>query len=112
MTVVGAVDDQGMLQSPGSSSGTDKKMKKAKPVDKPKTHSSKPTKCASEKPANSPMSIPSRSMAHARIDELDQKWSDRFHRLEALLLAKTFDKGSQPFKQLKLHQRTFHQLVL
>ena len=31
-------------------------------------------------------------MADAQIDELDQKWSDRFNRLEALLLARTLDK--------------------
>ena len=28
----------------------------------------------------------------ARLDELDQKWSNRFNRLEALQLARTLDK--------------------
>ena len=30
-----------------------------------------------------------------RFEELDQKWSDRFNRLEALLLAKTLDQPQQ-----------------
>ena len=30
-----------------------------------------------------------------RFDELDQKWSDRFNRLEALLLARTLDQPQQ-----------------
>ena len=86
--VVGAVDDQGMLQSPGSSSSSDKKkkQKKTSSSDKPKSHKS------SEKPSKSVNSKPSRSSADARINELDQKWSDRFKRLEALLLSRTLDK--------------------
>ena len=85
VTVVGAVDGQGMVQSPGSSSST-KKKKSSSSDKKPTTKHSK----SSEKPAKSPTTL--RSSADARIDELDQKWSDRFNRLEALLLAKTMDK--------------------
>ena len=85
VTVVGAVDGQGMVQSPGSSSSA-KKKKSSSSDKKPPTKHSK----SSEKPAKSPTTL--RSSADARIDELDQKWSDRFNRLEALLLAKTMDK--------------------
>ena len=89
VTLVGAVDGQGMEQSPGSSSGT---KKKSNPSDKPKGHSAKHSKSGSEKPVKSPTPNPHRSSTDARIEELDQKWSDRFNRLEALLLAKTLDK--------------------
>ena len=95
MTVVGAVDDQGMLQSPGLSSFTEKK-KKPNPTEKSKGHTSKHSRTGSEKPAKSPTSKSHRSSADARIDELDQKWSGRFNRLEALL-AKTLDKPEETF---------------
>ena len=85
MTVVGAVDGQGMVQSPGSSSSA--KEKKSSSSDK-KT-ASKPS-TSSEKPVKLPTTH--RSSADARIDELDQKWSVKFNRLEAILLAKTMDK--------------------
>ena len=84
MTEVGAVDGQGMVKSPGSSS--DAKKKKANPTDKPKGHSSKHSKPSPEKPVKSPTPKPHRFSANARIDELDQKWSDRFNRLEALYM--------------------------
>ena len=93
--VVGAVDGQGMVQSPGSSSGT--KKKKPNPTNKSKSHSSKHSKSGSEKPVKSPTPKPHRSSADARIEELDQKWSDRFNRLEALLLAKTLHKPELTF---------------
>ena len=98
VTLVGAVDDQGMLQSPGSSSSSDKKKKdkKSSTSDKPKAHKS------SEKPSKSVDSKPSRSSADARIDELDQKWSDRFNRLEALLLSRTLDKPEHTFQAPKV----------
>ena len=85
VTVVGAVDGQGMVQSPGSSSSA--KKKKSSSSDK---KSASKSSTSSEKPAKSPTTH--RSSADARIDELDQKWSDRFNRLEASLLAKTMDK--------------------
>ena len=44
-----------------------------------------------------PVPKPHRSSADARIAELDQKWSDRYNRLEALLLAKTLDKLEPTF---------------
>ena len=92
VTVVGAVDDQGMLQSPGSSSGADKKKKDKKPApEKPKSGKSK---SADPKP--------SKSSADDRIDELDKKWADRFNRLEALLLAKSIEQPEPTFQAPKV----------
>ena len=87
VTVVGAVDDQGMIQSPGSSSGAEKKKKDKKPAsEKPKSSKSKSTDPK-----------PSTSSADDRINELDKKWADRFNRLEALLLAKSIDQPEPTF---------------
>ena len=102
--LVGAVDGKGMVQSPGSSSGT--KKKKPKNTDKSKGHSTKHSKSGSEKPVKSPTTNPHRSSAEARIEELDQKWSDRFNRLEALLLAKTLDKPEPTFATVKVTPTT------
>ena len=96
VTVVGAVDDQGNLQSPGSSSGSDKKKKDKKTS----SEKSKPGK-SSDKPSKS-VDKPSRSSADARIDELDKKWADRFNRLEALLLAKSVDLPEPTFQAPKV----------
>ena len=97
MTVVGAVDDQGILQSPGSSSGADKKKNDKKTTsEKPKSSKS------SEKPSKSVETKPSRSSADDRIDELDKKWADRFNRLEALLLAKSLDQPEPTFQAPKV----------
>ena len=89
-----------MVQSPGSSSGT--KKKKSNLSDK-KVSSTKHSK---EKPVKSPTSNPHRSSADTRIEELDQKWSDRFNRLEALLLAKTLDKPEPTFGMVKVTPTT------
>ena len=97
VTVVGVVDDQGILQSPGSSSG---KKKKAIPSEKPKV-TSKDVKAGAEKPSKSSVK-PHRSSVDSRIDDLDQKWSDRFNRLEALLLAKALDKPEPAFTTVKV----------
>ena len=86
VTVVGVVDDQGIVKSPGSSS--DKKKKNNQP-DKP--HSSKDSKTSADKPSKS-LTKTHRSSPDTRIEELDQKWSERFNRLEALLLSKSLDK--------------------
>ena len=88
VTVVGVVDDQGIVKSPGSSS--DKK-KKTTQSEKSKPHPSKDTKTVSDKPSKS-LTSTHRSSPDTRIDELDQKWSERFNRLEALLLAKSLDR--------------------
>ena len=96
--IVGAVDAQGVVQSPGLRS--DKKKKKPNPPDK--KSSTKHTKSGAEKPSNLPTPQPHRSSADARIDELDLKWSERFNRLEALLLAKTLDKPEPTFAPVKV----------
>ena len=92
-SIVGAMDGQGMVQSPGSSSGT---KKKSNPTDKNKGHSTKHSKSGSEKPVKSPTPNPHRSSADAGIEELDQKWLDKFNRLEALLLAKLWINRYRP----------------
>ena len=60
--------------------------KKKKVEDKKKSFKSKPSASASRLAAVS---------TDQRFDELDQKWSDRFNRLEALLLARTLDQPQQ-----------------
>ena len=94
VTVVGAVDDHGIVKSPGSSS--DKKKKQN--VDKPKPQTSKESKA--DKPSKSLK--PHRSSQDSRIEQLDQKWSERFNRLEALLLAKSLDQPEPAFTTVKV----------
>ena len=100
VTVVGAVNAQGILQSPGSSSSTEQK--KPNPTEKSKGHMSKHSKTGSEKPGKSPSIKPHRSSADARTDELYQKWSDRFNRLEAVLLSKTLDRPEPTFITVRM----------
>ena len=73
----------GIVKSPGSSSD---KRKKTNQPDK-----AKDTKTSSDKPSKS-LTKTHRSSPDTRIDELDQKWSERFNRLEAILLSKSMDK--------------------
>ena len=96
VTVVGAVDDQGIVKSPGSSSE-----KKKKPnIDKVKPQSSKEPKA--DKPSKSLSSKTHRSSQDTSIDELDQKWSERFNRPEALLLAKSLEQPEPAFTTVKV----------
>ena len=74
--------------------------KKAIPSAKPKV-TSKDVKASAGKPSKSSVK-PHRSSVDSRIDDLDQKWSDRFNRLEAILLAKTLDKPEQAFSTVKV----------
>ena len=76
VTVVGAVDAQGVIQSPGSSS--DKKKKKPNPPEKKPSNQN--PKSGKEKPSKSPTPQSHRSSSDTRIDELDLKWSERFNR--------------------------------
>ena len=94
VTVVGAVDDQGIVKSPGSSS--DKKKKQN--TDKPKAQTSKVSKA--DKPSKSLK--PTKSSQDSRFDQLDQKWSERFNRLEALLLAKSLEQPAPAFTTVKV----------
>ena len=95
VTVVGVVDDQGIVKSPGSSS---EKKKKAS-VDKPNPHTSKEP--SADKPSKS-LSKSHKSSQDAKIDQLDQKWAERFNRLEALLLAKSLEQPEPTFSTVKV----------
>ena len=72
--VLGAVDQQGTVKSPPSVAPREKKAKKEK---------------ASTSKTVKPTAIS--SMVDSKIAQLDEKWSDRFNRLEALLLARTIE---------------------
>ena len=80
VSVIRAVDgqDTGLSAQPAE--------KKKKVEDKKKSVKSKPTASASR---------PAAVSTNQRFNELDQKWSDRFNRLEALLLARTLDQPQQ-----------------
>ena len=95
VTVVGAVDDQGIVKSPGSSSD---KQKKKQGTDKPKAQTSKASKA--DKPSK--LLKPTKSSQDSRFDQLDQKWSERFNRLEALLLAKSLEQPAPAFTTVKV----------
>ena len=110
------VEKPGNVKSPCSSAPAYKRKK----VEKEKDSTSKSVK-PTDKPAKS--STENRlvkASTDARIDELDQKWSDPYNRLEALLLAKTrpttgtdladYQGGSYSLQQLhsQVH-RTLHQ---
>ena len=71
---IGAVDDQGTVKSPSTVAPPEKKPKKEKPST---SKSSKP--------------VGTKADTDSKIQELDQKWSDRFNNLEALLLARSFE---------------------
>ena len=82
-----------MLQPPGSSSSSIVKKKKVTSEEKTKTPASKLARSSTDKPAKSDSdSRSAKSSADTQINEPDQKCSDRFNRLEALLLARTLDR--------------------
>ena len=89
VSVMGVKDGQSTLRSPGLSVQPAEKKKKTE--DK-KATSSKLVK--PDKPVKSTSNRPS-SSTDSRFDELDQKWSDRFNRLEALLMARTLDRPQE-----------------
>ena len=77
MSVIGAVDNQGSVKLPVSAPPPDKKPKKDTKKDKsPSSKASKPQSQAS---------------TDVKIAELDSKWSECFNRLEALIMAKSFE---------------------
>ena len=76
LLVVGVVDGQGTVQSPGLSVPVESRKK----VGKDKDSASKSVK-SSEKPAKSSEHRPTKPSTDARFEELDKKWSDRFNRL-------------------------------
>ena len=104
VSVLGVVDGQSTSGVSGLSGPVEKTAKKAEAKHPSKTKSDKPTK--SDKLAKSTSSRPpssstdqgksTTSSTDTRFADLDRKWSDRFNRLEALLLAKTELKVTPP----------------
>ena len=86
VTVMGVVDGQSTSGSPGLS---EKSAEKKKKKEDEKVASSKPVK-----PDKSVKSShrPSGESTDHKLEMMEQKWSDHFNRLEALLLAKTLDR--------------------
>ena len=85
------MDGQGTIRLPGLRAPAEKKNK----VEDKKATTSKSVK--SEKPAKSSSdSRPAKSSTDTRFEELDQKWSDQFNRLEAFLMARTLDRPQEP----------------
>ena len=86
VTVMGVVDGQSTSGLPGLSE---------KPAEKKKKREDKTN--SSSKPVKPDKSVktshrPSADSTDQKLDAMEQKWSDRFNRLEALLLAKTLDR--------------------
>ena len=96
VSVVGVVDGQGTSGASGLS-GPEEKKKKSEKKSSTSTKSVKPdksVKSSSSRPASS-TTDQGKSTApstESRISDLDRKWSDRFNRLEALLMARTLDR--------------------
>ena len=76
--------DNSLSGWPGTGLSAPPAEKKKKVEDKKKLVKSKPS-----------ASWPAAVSTDQRFDELDQKWSDRFNCLEALLLARTLDQPKQ-----------------
>ena len=92
VSVIGAVNEQGILQSPSDSEPLGKKPKKDKPT-------TSKAKAGSDKSVKSE----SKSATETKIAELDQKWSDRFNRMEALLMARTLEPTFSTVKVTPTH---------
>ena len=85
VTVMGVVDGQ---SASGLSDLSEKSAEKKKTKEDKKVSSSKPVK--PDKPVKS-SHRPSADSTDQKLEVMEQRWSDRFNRLEALLLAKTLD---------------------
>ena len=86
VTVMGVVDGQ---SASGPSDLSEKSAEKKKKKEDKKVSSSKPVKL--DKPVKS-SHRPSAESTDQKLEVMEQRWSDRFNRLEALLLAKTLDR--------------------
>ena len=53
-------------------------------------------KVKKDKPSSSKSKKSDKSVEDSKYDELDKKWTDRFSRLEALLMAKSLQPADQP----------------
>ena len=92
VSVVGVVDGQ---TTSGLSGPAEKKSKKVE--SKKSSTSTKPARSdKSVKSSTINQGKPTTSSTDSKISDLNKKWSDRFNRLEALLLAKTIDKPQEP----------------
>ena len=87
----------------GLSGPAEKKPKKAESKKSTTTsaklaRSEKSVKSSSNRPPTTSTTDQGKSTTSfdSRISDLDRKWSDRFSRLEALLMAKTLDKPQDP----------------
>ena len=99
VSVVGVVDGQSTVKSPSLSALAEKRKK----VEKEKASTSKSVKPTDKPAKSSSESRPAKASTNARIDELDQKWSDRFNLLDVLLLAKTLDRPQElTFQTIKV----------
>ena len=99
VTVVGVVDDQTSAQT---SEPVERKKKSETKKSAPKP--AKMDKSAKASSSKVPTTSTSQSSsADDRITDLDRQWSDRFNRLEALLLARTLEKPQEPvFETVKV----------
>ena len=79
VAVIGAVDNQGTVKTSVSAPPPDKKPKKESKKDTKKVKSPSSTASTSQPTSDD------------RFNDLDNKWSERFSRLEALILAKSFE---------------------
>ena len=103
VSVVGVVDGQGTSGASGLSGPEEKRRKSEKKSEKKSASKSvKPDKSVKSpsRPASSSSSTgQGKSTApstDSKLSDLDKKWSDRFNRLEALLMAKTLDRPQEP----------------
>ena len=76
MSVIGVVDGQGSVKSPAPVPPPDKKPKKD---------------YRNSKKEKSPSTKVSKHSTDEKFAEMDSKWSERFSRLEALIMAKSFE---------------------
>ena len=79
VSVIGAVNEQGSVKSSASVPPPDKKPKKDNKKDN-KKEKSPSTKASKHSPSTDD-----------KFEKLDNKWSERFSRLEALIMAKSFE---------------------
>ena len=92
VTVMGVVDGQGTSRSPGLS---DQPVEKKKKKENKKASSEKSVK-ADKSVKSSSHRTSSTSSTDQKLEVMEQKWSDRFNRLEALLLSKSLDRPQEP----------------
>ena len=86
---MGVVDGQSTSRSPGLSDQPVEKKEDKKATSSKSVKPDKSVKSSSHRPSSS-------DSTDQKLEVMEQKWSDRFNRLEALLLAKTLDRPQEP----------------